>query len=296
MVGSILAPPSGLARLWRRLALPLNPFAAADTLVGMAPANARQLLAVALATSPEADELVEGIPVLLRSLAVSTATRPIRCEGEIRGPVLWSETMAARSASPGAGGVFICSSPSRVYDTDENRVLVASLQRLYRAAMAAEHWAEGGAHHPDPAEVRRARHSGDLVRRALEHRSLQAVTRVKPSGRMMQKTRTGTKAGVFRVAVALLQRSWAEMGAVDLERFVDADTMKQHELAADAVDILSFDGALPDRLKILDGTLAIGPFAYRHPTSSAVTERGEAPGVFVDGRLITSLMQVPTGR
>jgi hypothetical protein len=279
--------------MWRRLALPVNPAEAADTLVGVPPANARQLLAVALATSPEADDLVAGIPVLLRSLAVSTATRPIRCEGEIRGPVLWSETMAARSASPGAGGVFVCSSPSKAYDTDENRVLVAAFVRLFRAAAAAEHEIDGSTHHATREEIRKARHNGDLVRRALEHRSLQAVTRVRPNGRMMQKARTGTKAGVFRTAVDLLQRSWAEMGASDLDRFVDEETRKLHELAADTVDILSFNQALPDRLKVVDGTLTCWPFTFRHPRSSAVVERGEPAGVFVNDIPITTITQVP---
>jgi hypothetical protein len=293
MTTSILAPPTGMARLWRRLALPVNPAEAADTLVGLPPPNARQLLAVALATSPEADDLVRGIPTLLRSLGVSTTTRPVRCEGEIRGPVLWSETMAARSASPGAGGVFICSSPSKAYDTDENRVLVAAFQRVYRAAGAAEHEVDGSTHHANPLQIRRARHNGDLVRRALEHRSLQAVTRVRPDGRMMQKARTGTKAGVFRTAVDLLQRSWAEMGAADLDAFVDEDTRKLHELAADVVDILSFNQALPDRLKIVDGTLTCRPFTFRHPGSTAVQERGEPAGVFVNDVPITSITQVP---
>ena len=293
-MSAVLAQPTPLMRLWRRLALPVNPVEAADTLVGVPPPNARRLFAVALATSPEAEGLVHGIPMLLRSLAVSTSTRPIRCEGEIRGPVLWSETMAARSASPGAGGVFICTSPTRAYDTDENRVLVAAFQRLYRAAMAADHEVEGGSHHPYPDDVKQARHNGDLVRRALEHRSLQAVTRVRPNGRMMQKTRTGTKAGVFHTAVDLLQRSWAEMGAHDLDEFVDHDTLALLELAADIVDILSFNKALPDRLRIIDGTLTCGPFMFRHPGCTAVLEDGLAPGVLVDDRPITRITQVAT--
>jgi hypothetical protein len=281
-----------LARLWRRLALPVNPVEAADTLTGIPPANARRLFAVALATSPEADELVTGIPVLLRSLAVSTATRPVRCEGEIRGPVLWSETMAARSASPGAGGVFICSSPSKAYDTDENRVLVAAFSRLYRAAMAADSETDSDDYAPHPDDVKLARHHGDLVRRALEHRSLQAVTRVRPSGRMMQKARTGTKAGVFRTAVELLQRSWADMGAHDLDEFISRQTLAILELVADVVDILSFNGVLPDRLKIVDGALTSGPFSYRHPTSTAVLDRGLPAGIYVDGRPITRITEV----
>lgn len=284
--------PTPMARLWRRLALPVNPVEAADALLGIPGPNARQLLAVALATSPEADELVAGIPMLLRSLAVSTSSKPVRCDGEIRGPVMWAETMAARASSPGAGGVFICSSPTKAYDTDENRVLVAAFMRLYRAAGAAEHQIEEGEHHPRLEDVAHARHNGDAVRRALEHRSLHSVSRVKPSGRMMQKTRSGTKAGVFRTAVALLQRSWAEVGADDLDDMIDPATRSQHELAADIVEILDFKELFHDRLRIIDGALVGGPFEYRHPTSAAVLQHGATPGVLVKGQLITKITDV----
>jgi len=278
--GSLAAPVTGLQRLWRRLALPVDPVHAADALVGVPPMNARALLGAALASSPEADELVEGIPGLLRSLAVSTTARPIRCDGEIRGPVLWSETIAARSSSPGAGGVFICSSPVKAYDTDENRVLVAALNRVFRAAAAADIELEGPPA-PSADDLRRAHHNGERVRRALEHRSIQAVARVRPSGRMLQKARTGTKAGVFRVAVSLLQRSWAEVGAEDLEPFVDDETRAEHEQAADVLDRLQAEGRLTERLRIVDGQVVSGPFTYRHRRSEAVRERGLAAGVQV---------------
>src|SRR5690606_2786120 len=100
-VASQMLAESGLARLWRRLALPVEPLEAAEALLGLRQGNARQLLAVAMATSREAEALLDGVPTVLRSLQVSTTKKPIRCEGEIRGPVMWSETMAARSASPG---------------------------------------------------------------------------------------------------------------------------------------------------------------------------------------------------
>lgn len=279
-------PESGLHQLWRRLAVPVDPVLAAEALVGLPPANARVLLAVALAASPEADELVEGIPGLLRSLAVSTTARPVRCDGEIRGPVLWSETMAARAASPGAGGVFICSSPVKAYDTDENRVLVAAFHRLHRAALAAEIDIEGEPR-PSEADRRRARQNGERIRRALEHRSLQSVTRTRPNGRMLQKTRSGTKAGVFRVAVALLQRSWAEVGAEDLEPFLDDATRADHAVAVAVVRRLHAEGRLTERLRLVDGAVTSGPFSYRHPASHAVTELGRAPGVHVDEVLVT---------
>jgi hypothetical protein len=292
---SITTPATGTARLWRQLVAPIDPAAAAEALLGLPHATARHLLAVAMATSPEADELVDGILVILRSLAVSTATRPIRCEGEIRGPVLWSETMAARSASPGAGGVYICSSPSRAYDTDENRVLVAALTRLYRAANAATLEITGPIQ-PPAADVHRARHNGDLVRRALEHRSLQAVTRIRPTGRMVQKARTGSKAAVFRTAVALLKRSWAETGADDLDPYLDDATRADHALAAEVVDRLHATGALTGRLAVAGGVVSGGPFTYRHPASPAVTEHRHPPGVEVDGRTVTTLDEVSTTR
>jgi hypothetical protein len=286
-VASLAGPESGLQQLWRRLAVPVDPVLAAEALVGLPPANARVLLAVALAASPEADELVEGIPGLLRSLAVSTTARPMRCDGEIRGPVMWSATMAARAASPGAGAVFICASPVKAYDTDENRVLVAAFNRLHRAAMAAEIEIDTEPR-PSEADRRRARQNGDRIRRALEHRSLQAVTRVRPSGRMLQKARTGTKAGVFRVAVSLLQRSWAEVGAEDLEPFLDDATRADHVLAAEVVTRLHAEGRLTERLRLVEGSVVSGPFTYRHPSSHAVTELGRTAGVLVDGVPVTA--------
>jgi hypothetical protein len=295
-VSSLLAPASGLHRLWRRLATPVDPAHAADALAGVPPAVARRLLAVALAASPEADALLDAMPAMLRSLAVSTASVPQRCDGEIRGPVMWSATLAARSASPGAGAVFICASPTKAYDTDENRVLVASLLRLLRAARIAENEVEeedmaglDETFRPPTADVRRARHNGEQARRALEHRSLQAVSRVPPTGRMIQKARSGTKAGVFRWAVALLQRSWAEVGADDLAPFVDAVTRADHLVAADVLDVLAARGQVPARARIVDGRLVAGDFAYAHPSSEAVRLHGVGEGVTVGGHAVRSV-------
>lgn len=289
-MSALVEPRTGLHRLWSRLATPVEPTHAADALVGVRPADARRLLAVALAASPEADRVLAELPLTLRSLSVGTTSVPVRCDGEIRGPVMWSETMAARSASPGAGGVFICASPTKAYDTDENRVLVAAIFRLLRAARTAETEVEAAnpAHRPLSVDVRRARHNGEQARRALEHRSLQPVARVTPTGRMLQKTRTGAKAATFRHAVALLQRSWAEVGADDLEPFLDAATRAQHEVAADVVDALVARDVIGGRLRVVDGQVTAGPFAYAHPAGEAVAA-GAPPGITVDGRAVASV-------
>ena len=276
---SFARPDTGLARLWRRLAHPIDPLAGAEVLVGLPPDNTRQLLAVSLAASPEADSLLDGMPHVLRSLAVSTTSIPIRCDGELRGPVLWSATMAARSASPGAGNVFVCASPVKAYDTPENQVLVAALARVVRAAKAAEAPVDGP-HQPPAYDVRRAKHNGERAREALAHRALQTVRRVPVDGRMLHKARTGTKAAVFRDAVDLVARSWAEVGADDLAPYVDEATYAEHVFAADVLDVLTSRGVVTQRLRLADARAASGPFAYG---------RG---GVFVDGRPVTSLTEL----
>lgn len=266
--------------MWARLARPVDPIEAADVLVGLHPANARQLLAVALASSPEADRLLDEVPTTLRSLQVSTTSRMVRCDGEVRGPVSWSATMAARSASPGAGGVYICSTPVRAYDTDENRVLVHALGRILRAARAAEPLAPGP-HIPRSDDLRRAIHNGDRARRALEHRSLQSVTYGPINGRMVHKARTGTKAAVYRSAVNLVQRSWAKVGAGDLAPFVDDHTAEEHLVAAELADWLERRGELDHHLRIVDGALVGGRFGYGHRLRST-----GGPGVALSGPLL----------
>ena len=285
---SLLAPPSGLARLWRRMGQPFDAIECANVLVGLRQPNARQILAVALAASPEADALLDDVPEVLRSLAVSTTSVPIRCDGEIRGPVMWSATMAARSASPGAGNVFICASPIKAYDTPENQVLVAALGRIVRAARAAESPVDGP-HKPPAYDLRRARVNGERAHRALEHRALQAVPKNPVNGRTMHKARTGAKAASFRTAIDVLARSWAEAGAEDLAPFVDERTCAEHAFAADVLDVLSSRGLIHGRLRLADGLAVAGPFAYGHPGRDDADHR---VGVLVDGRPVTSLTEI----
>src|SRR5215211_5671254 len=93
--------------LWERLRRPFDVVEMVDAVLGLSPNVARQLAGTMLATSPEAESLL---------VAMSTTSSPERCRGELRGPVLWSETMSARSSSSGNQDVFICSSPQRAYD------------------------------------------------------------------------------------------------------------------------------------------------------------------------------------
>src|SRR5206468_3237831 len=159
-------------------------------LFGVSPAVTRHMVGVVIATSPEAERLLEAMPNVVRSVAVSTTMRPRRCLGEVRGPVLWSETNAARAASASAGDVFICASPVKAFDTEENQVLVHVLTAIRDAARDAD--GPGGHAHDDPA-ARRWRHNGARALRFLEHRTLVDVTRGRPSGRAVRRARAGSR-------------------------------------------------------------------------------------------------------
>jgi hypothetical protein len=213
--------------LWYRLARPFDPASAVEAIAGLHPTSARQLVGMCVATSREADALLDGMHEIVRKLVIATTTRPARYEGEVRGPVLWSETVAARSASPGAGNAVVCASPVKAYDTDENRVLRYALTLVRDAARDADlTW-----HTEDDAErVRRARHNGTRAIRALEHRTLASVSKVTPSGRARQKARTGSRARVYRPAVALLQRSAALVDVKAVAEHCTDHRRRQHGL------------------------------------------------------------------
>lgn len=229
--------PDATIELWYRLARPFDPAAAVEALSGLYPTTARQLVGMCLATSNEADTLLDRMHEIVRSLSIATTTSPTRCDGEVRGPVLWGETMAARSASPGAGNVFICASPVKAYDTDENAVLRHALARIRDAARDAD---PTGHSHGDDEQIRRARHNGTRAIRALEHRTLASVSKTKPDGRALQKARTGSRARIYRPAVELLQRASSLVDARAVAAHCDDHTRRQHGLLL----------AIADRLKL----------------------------------------------
>jgi hypothetical protein len=231
-----MIPSDATIELWHRLVRPFDPAAGVEALTGLQPNTARQVVGIGLATSAQADHLLDQMHETVRSLAIATTDSPSRCEGEIRGPVLWSETMAARAASPGAANVFICSSPVKAYDTAENQVLRYALTRLKNASRDAS--LPGNSHAEDDM-VRRARFNGTRAIRSLEHRTLAGVSNVRPTGRTMQKTRIGNRARTYRPAVSLLEFAQEPVDAETVAEYCDDHTRRQHGLLLAISDRLS---------------------------------------------------------
>jgi hypothetical protein len=256
--------------LWNRLERPFDPIGAVEAFTGLHRTAARQFVGARLATSREADHLLDHMHAIVRSLAVATTSSPTRTEGEIRGPVLWSETIAARAASPGAGNVFICASPVKAYDTDENQVLVHALAAIRDAARAAD---PTGHSQGDDEVIRHARYNGTRAIRALDHRTLASVRHRRPTPRAMQKARAGMRAGNYRAAVAVVERDVDPVDASAVMGQCDELARRQHGLFLALADRLA-----EQTVRVVDVTLRAGPVRYE-PSHRA--ESGTPHGILL---------------
>lgn len=199
--------------------------------------------------------------------------------GELRGPVLWAETMSARSASAGDPGLFVCATTTKAYDTDENRVLKAALHAVHRAAHQADHSADS---HNEV--VRRARHNGQSAARLLEHQTLAQVPVVRPTGRALRRTRAGSRRHTYHPALALLRRALEPMGINHLNAFADERTRAQHDLFA--ATIQRWEEATGGRVILRSdrGGISGGPLTYHHPGRR--DDHDHVDGITVDGVLL----------
>ena len=273
-----------LRELWDRLGRPLNVIGAVGALLGLPQGVTRQFVGAMLATSDEAEDLLDAMPMTLRSLSISTVVRPERSVGEVRGPILWNETMSARSASGGDPGIFITASPGRAYDTDENYVLVGALRAIHRSGRDVD---RVSASTYDDELLRRARHNGARAAQFLGHRSLASLADVRPSRRHIHRTRAGNRRSIYAPALAMLARAEEPITVDHLLPFCDERTVAQHDLVAAVVRRLEALGFALPSFWVDQGALHAGPVHYRHTHL-----RGDV-GMFTGVRVGQVLMDVP---
>ena len=275
-----IEPDAGAGAVLRQLGRPYDPPRAVAAMLGLPRRLARQLVGVVLATSSEVEDLLDAMPRILRSLAIATTDRPERCYGELRGPVLWSETMSARSASAGDPGLFVCATTTRAYDTDENRVLKSALDVVLAAGRAAGH----------PYEqivedvIKRARHNGQQAARLMEHQTLASVPVARLSGRALRRTRAGSRRTTYQPALAVLHRADEPLFAEHLLAFADARTRAQHDLLAATLARMEAVTGTPPILRVARGSLVAGPLSYHHPGRE--DDEGSIDGIVIGGVLL----------
>ena len=249
---------SATADLWRRLHTATDPADALAALLGLPLGEARMRLDTLLATSPEAEALLTGMDRTIRQLAISTVARAEECRGEIRGPVLWSETGAARAASGGDEGLFVCVLPERAYDTPENRVLVSALLTIAKAGRTT---GEGRADAVDD-DASRARANRVRAARWLDHKALSSVP-ARPDGRARRRARSGRSARTYTPALAVLAAARNPLGSGVLEAWADERLLDQHDLVASVLERLEHRGHPCPPASVVRGAFVCGPVAYR---------------------------------
>jgi hypothetical protein len=229
-----------------------------------------QLAGTILCTSPEAERLLHDMPTLVRALTTSVQASPVRSRGEVRGPVLWSETISARAASFGDPDLFVCTTPQRDYDTAENRVLVRALSVLADAGRAIEH--VGVAHYDDPV-MRSARDNGREARRFLEHPALAQVANERLRPRTTKRARAGKSAQRYRSALDVLERAVEPVSVEHLLPYCDRRTRQQHEVLLGVLLELERRGMRIPPLRVEAGALLAGPITYIHPRRLGARDR-----------------------
>jgi hypothetical protein len=286
--GAVGAPSSAgatqaLESLFARLARPYNAVEVAEGLLGLSPKATRQLVGMITATSPQAEHLLSAMTDTIRSLATSMETQVERCVGEIRGPVLWSETISARASTFGMDDLFLCVTPSRAYDIVENRVLVAALAAVKEAAEDAGALSTEGY---DSDLLRSARRSGSTAGRWLDHPSLSSVTRERPTARAVKRVRAGKKHRTYEPALEMLDVAGDPITPDQLLPYCDQRTRAQHQVLASILDELERRGMSLPPLRAEAGVLFTGPVQYLH--ARVLGDRTKLSGILI-GRLLVDV-------
>jgi hypothetical protein len=247
--------------LYARLARPFDVTTTVAALVGLSPVAVGQVVGSALASGPEAQHLLATMPRRVRSLATSLQTHHERCIGELRGPVLWSETMSARASSFGDRDLFVCATPTRAYDIDENQVLVAALRTVVDGSRAATEHVQAPIGDPLLDAARRA---GTDAMRWLEHPSLSGISRRRPGARALRRTRAGKHRAVYEPALAMLERASEPLPGAVIAAWRDQRTRAQHHVLAGIVRRLEREGRRLPEFRVERGAVLAGPVQYHH--------------------------------
>jgi len=267
--------------LWSRLARPMEVSSTVSAVVGLPRKEIQRLVGIKIAASPEADELLDRFPHTIRSLATSMQAQAERCIGSLRGPVLWSETISARAASFGNPDVFVCQTPSRAYDIDENRVLVWALLQVRDAAERAT---EGMSNRYDDRVMKAVHRNGNDAARFAEHPSLSGVARQRPKLRAIRRTRTGRKRDAYQPALAMLERASEPLTAEDVRLLCDERTRVQHEVLMKLCHHLERHGSHLPEFRVERGALFSGPMQYYH--ARRLGDREQMSGIMIGNLLV----------
>ncbi|MFV0316991.1 MAG: hypothetical protein ACK5O2_08530 [Microthrixaceae bacterium] len=250
--------------LWAHRDRRVPAVAAAHVLTGLPSAMLEQAARIAFAASAECEALLSTMDSVIRELPSELIGYSQRCIHEVRGPVIWSETVAARGSSFGDEDVFVCSTVRRSYDCMQNRLLCWILQRAGLAVGAVQ--GPMGVR-LEPGERRRIEETAMDARRWRGTPRLRGVTPARPSRREVARLRSARGSeGAAAVLLDALARVEQPFSGPDVVALADHDTLVAHEVLLEELT-RSGDGFV---LGCSDGSIVSGDVSWRHPANEAV--------------------------
>ena len=278
--------PSSLERIWARLGDQVSGAEAVPALTGLPAAEMADLAELAIAHSHEAHVFLDLLASTVRQFQSTTLMETERCVGQVRGPIMWSETITAWSTGLGADDVFVCMAPRRHYDLAENRVVAWLLWRLGRASRhldtAASMRLDEGARH----EV--ARNSA-VAKRWLRHRFLVEVEHRRPRSADLRRARATRHPRPYEPAFALLDRTVRPFHADEVVDLVDPATDARLAAFSHIIDAVEAHGIAVPALGVHRGAVGSGRLVFRHQRLFGRDVAGiELNGVMIDAPLSLS--------
>lgn len=264
--------PEPTTQLWTRRAPSAGSAAHAIALFGTDRSRVGDAGCVAAAASPAAQALLDEMGIRVATLQSTLVTTPQRCVGSVRGPILWAATVSARSSAAGSHEVVVCATTRRSFDTPENRLLVAVLDRLARARQVIESSGAG-------LDIERAEEARilEVARRAQvwrRHPRLADLRGTRPTARELAGLRAGRHRQRVEALLALHRRSSCPAPDADPLGLVDAWTARYHGFVLHVLDVLAPTVELPEVLSAHGSELHCGPVTWRHPRSDGPSPPG----------------------
>lgn len=250
-----------LEALWARMAKPINLRGAVPSYTGIPRERVADLCSFAVALSEETAGFLDEMPKLRRKLPHTTSMRKVRCDGHLRGPILWSETVVAQSHSLASDDVFVCGMSRRDFDVGTNRLIAWHLAQTVTAGRRID----------GPAGQLLDQMGRELItdrattaRKFLKDDNLADVERRRLGAAEVRAIRTGPHAADFGPVLRLHERSRTPISPSDLSDLCDDLTRAQLRAFHLLIQALEQRGLAVPQITARNGSLRAGRVGFVH--------------------------------
>ena len=159
-------------------------------------------------------QFIRKLPQRVRNIKTVNKKERTTYKGEVRGRIDWNRTIKKRySQQPGDKSIFVCSSPTKEYNIDENLVLKKLLYKIYEVlsykewekAMEKEYkWIKEWIGKEGEKGIRLVEELKKIFRRNVHIKRIKDAEEYEVTDKMIQKTKK-SRSKLYREAAYLLE-------------------------------------------------------------------------------------------